>query len=75
MVMEYTLHFDAYHIKFIYTIFPILERDRILILINVWIVLVAADNKGDTRVYARVLSLNYDDNDGPNTVSHKWLAM
>ena len=57
MVLEYKLHLDANHVKFIYTIFPILERDRILILINEWILLVAAD-KIDTPVDTRALSLN-----------------
>ena len=59
MVLEYTLHFDVYHVKFIYTIFPILERDSILI--NIWILLVAADDKSDTAVDTRTLSLNYND--------------
>ena len=75
MVLEYKLHLDANHVKFIYTIFPILERDRILILINIWILLVAADDKSDTPVDTRALSLNYNDNDDLSTVSGKWLAM
>ena len=62
MVLEYTLHSDANHVKFIYTIFPILERDRILI--NIWILLVAADNTSDTPVDTRALSWNYNDNNG-----------
>ena len=45
MVLEYTPCLDANHVKFICTIFPILERDSILILINIWILLVAADDK------------------------------
>ena len=61
MVLEYTLHVSAYHVKFIYTIVPIFERDRILILINVCILLVAADNKSDTPVDNRALSLNYNE--------------
>ena len=71
MVLEYTL----YLVKFIYTIFPILESDRILILINIWTLLVAADDKSITALDTRPLSLNYYDNDDLSTANGKWLAM
>ena len=51
MVSEYTLHLDANHVKFIYAIFPILESNSILIRINIWILLMVADDKSDICWY------------------------